>query len=71
MALLNMVYRGQLFPRRAFALAFEALLASLGERPACRAMVEILALAFKHSCEAELALRCKRSRRRRLAVSLR
>jgi transposase InsO family protein len=56
MALLNLVYRDQLFPRRAFALAFEALLAALGERPACRAMVGILALAHEHACEAELAL---------------
>jgi hypothetical protein len=56
MALLNLVYRDQLFPRRAFALAFDALLAGLGERPACRAMVGILALAFERSCEAELAL---------------
>src|ERR1700674_3561953 len=37
MALLNLVYRDQLFPRRVFALAFEALLGGLGERPACRA----------------------------------
>ena len=50
------VYRDQLFPRRAFALAFEALLAGLGERPACRAMVGILALAHERGCEAELAL---------------
>ena len=56
MALLNLVYRDQLFPRRAFALAFDALLAGLGERPACRAMVGILALAFERSCEAELAI---------------
>ena len=56
MALLNLVYRDQLFPRRAFALAFDALLAGLGERPACRAMVGLLALAFERSCEAELAL---------------
>jgi transposase InsO family protein len=55
MALLNLVYRDQLFPRRAFALAFEALLAALGERPACRAMVGILALAHERACEAELA----------------
>jgi transposase InsO family protein len=55
MALLNLVYREQLFPRRAFALAFEALLAGLGERPACRAMVGILALAHERGCEAELA----------------
>ena len=56
MALLNLVYRDQLFPRRAFALAFEVLLAALGERPACRAMVGILALAHEQACEAELAL---------------
>ena len=56
MALLNLVYRDQLFPRRAFALAFEALLAGLGERPACRAMVGLLALAHERACEAELAL---------------
>ena len=49
MALLNLVYRDQLFPRRAFALTFEALLAGLDERPACRAMVGILALA--HECQ--------------------
>jgi hypothetical protein len=56
MALLNLVYRDQLFPRRSFALAFEALLAASGERPACRAMVGILALAHERACEAELAL---------------
>jgi hypothetical protein len=56
MALLNLVYRDQLFPRRAYALAFEALLAALGERPACRAMVGILALAHERACEAELAV---------------
>jgi hypothetical protein len=56
MALLNLVYRDQLFPRRAYALAFEALLAGLGERPACRAMVGLLALAHERTCEAELAV---------------
>jgi hypothetical protein len=56
MALLNLVYRDQLFPRRAYALAFDALLAGLGERPACRAMVGLLALAHERACEAELAL---------------
>jgi transposase InsO family protein len=55
MALLNLVYRDQLLPRRAFALTFDALLAGLGERPACRAMVGILALAHERGCEAELA----------------
>src|SRR5208283_1609016 len=56
MALLNLVYRDQLFPRRAFALAFDALLAGLGERAACRTMVGLLALAHERACEAELAL---------------
>ncbi len=55
MALLNLVYRDQLFPRAAYALAFEALLAGLGERPACRTMVGLLALAHDRACEAELA----------------
>ena len=55
MALMNLVYRDQLFPRRAFSLAFEALLAALGERPACRTMVGILALAHEQACEAELS----------------
>src|SRR5664279_3352757 len=47
MALLNLVYRAQLFPRRTYALAFDALLAELGERSACRAMVGLLALATR------------------------
>ena len=70
MALLNLVYRDQLFPRRAFALAFDALLAGLGERPACRAMVGLLALAHERACEAELAARAaSRSRRWRSSRS--
>src|SRR5271166_2812957 len=56
---LNLVYRDQLFPRRAFALAFDALLAGLGERAACRTMVGLLALAHERACEAELALAVK------------
>src|SRR5450432_173304 len=56
MALLNLVYRDQLFPRRAYALTFDTLLAGLGERSACRAMVGLLALAFERSCEAELGV---------------
>ena len=55
MALLNLVYRDQLFPRVAYALAFEALLAGAGEKPACRTMVGLLALAHDRACEAELA----------------
>lgn len=55
MALLNLVYRDQLFPRRAYARAFEALLAKAGEKQACRTMVGLLALAHDRACEAELA----------------
>jgi hypothetical protein len=56
MALLNLVYREQLFPRRAYVEAFEALLARDGERCACRAMVGLLTLAHERACEGELAL---------------
>jgi hypothetical protein len=55
MALLNLVYRDQLFPRRAYRRAFEALLAATGEKRACRTMVGLLALAHERACEAELA----------------
>jgi transposase InsO family protein len=55
MALLNLVYRGQLFPRHAYQRAFEALLDGPGEKPACRTMVGLLALAHDRACEAELA----------------
>jgi hypothetical protein len=56
MALLNLVYRDQLFPRRAYAKAFEALLAETGKKIACRTMVGLLALAHERACEAELAI---------------
>ena len=55
MALLNLVYRDQLFPRAAYARAFEALLAGESEKRACRTMVGLLALAHDRACEAELA----------------
>jgi hypothetical protein len=55
MALLNLVYRDQLFPRRAYARAFAALLAKESEKQACRIMVGLLALAHDRACEAELA----------------
>jgi len=56
MALLNLVYREQLFPRRAYQRAFEALLANDSEKQACRIMVGLLALAHDRACEAELAM---------------
>ena len=55
MALLNLVYRDQLFPRPAYARAFEALCAEVGDRRACKVTVELLALAHDRACEAELA----------------
>jgi len=55
MALLNLVYRDHLFPRQAYARAFEALLAAGNERHACRTMVGLLALAHERACEAQLA----------------
>lgn len=55
MALLNLVYRDQLFPRRAYARTFEALLAAGSERQACATTVGLLSLAHERGCEAELA----------------
>ena len=52
---LNLVYREQLFPRRSYQRAFEALLAGDGEKQACRTIVGLLALAHDRACEAELA----------------
>src|SRR3954469_2406311 len=55
MALLNLVYREQLFPREAYRHAWDALIAKLPARNACRVMVGLLALAHDRACEAELA----------------
>jgi len=55
MALLNLVYRAQLFPREAYRLTFDRLIEAMAEKPACRLMVDILSLAHDRGCEAELA----------------
>jgi hypothetical protein len=55
MALNNLVYRDQLFPRPAFARAFETLQQTVGDKRACKVTVELLALAHDRGCEAELA----------------
>src|SRR6266545_3376913 len=55
MALPNLVYRDQLFPRQAYRKAFEALRAEVGDKRACQVTVELLALAHDRTCEAELA----------------
>src|SRR5260370_7502254 len=55
MALNNLVYRDQVFPRPAYARAFEALPESVGDKRACKSTVELLALAHDRGCEAELS----------------
>ena len=55
MALLHLVYRDQLFPRPAYARAFETMCVELGDKRACKVTVELLALAHDRACEAELA----------------
>jgi hypothetical protein len=50
----QVVYRDQLFPRPAYARAFEALHQSVGDKRACKLTVE-LPLAHDRGCEAELA----------------
>ena len=55
MALNNLVYRDQLFPRPAYRRTFEALCAEVGDKRACKVTVELLALAHDRTCEAELA----------------
>ena len=55
MALANLVYRDQLFPRPAYKRAFEALQERGDIRSACKVTVELLALAHERACEAELA----------------
>ena len=57
LALANLVYRDQLFPRAAYRRAFEVLRERGDERHACKVTVELLALAHEHACEAELAER--------------
>lgn len=54
-ALLNLVYRDELFPRQAFRRAWDALTAAETPNQACRVMVGLLALAHECACEAELA----------------
>ncbi|WP_292325816.1 IS21 family transposase [Mesorhizobium sp.] len=55
MALLNLVYRDQLFPREAYRRTFDMLMDRLPERQACRTIIELLAMAHERACESELA----------------
>ena len=50
------MYREQLFPREAYRQAWDAPIARLPARTACRTMVGLLALAHDRACEAELAI---------------
>lgn len=54
-ALLNLVYRDQVFPRTAYRRAWDRLIEVGPPRSACRTMVALLALAHEHACETELA----------------
>jgi hypothetical protein len=54
MALMGLVYRDSLFPRDAYRQMFEHLLDLLGERTACRTIIELLGIAHDRCCEAEL-----------------
>ncbi|MGB3625807.1 MAG: IS21 family transposase, partial [Henriciella sp.] len=55
MALMGLVYRDQLFSRRAFRDMFAVLLERTGDKQACRMTVDLLALAHDRGCDAELA----------------
>ena len=55
MALLNLVYRDQLWPREAYRQMFDHLCERLSERAACKMMVELLSIAHERACEAQLA----------------
>ena len=55
MALLNLVYRDQLFPRQSYRDTFDALLQAVTPREACRTIVQILAIAHERNCEGELS----------------
>jgi transposase InsO family protein len=55
MALLNLVYRDQLWPRDAYRHMFDHLCERLSERAACKLMVELLSIAHERGCEVQLA----------------
>jgi hypothetical protein len=55
MALPSLVYRDQLFPRDAYRRLYDAAMAALPEKAACRLVVGALALAHERGCEADLA----------------
>ena len=55
MALANLVYRNEVFPREEYRLCFETAVENLSQREACQLTVKLLCLAHDYSCEAQLA----------------
>ena len=55
-ALMNLVYRDELFPREEYKKCFELALSLVGRREACRMVVNLLVIAHEQSCEYQLAL---------------
>jgi len=55
LALENLVYRDELWPREAYRRMFDHAHERLGSRRACKLMVEMLSIAHERTCEAELA----------------
>jgi len=55
MALANLTYRDQLFPRTEYRRCWEALEGTMSRRLTCRVMVGLLWLAHSEACEADLA----------------
>jgi hypothetical protein len=56
MALLNLVYRDEIFPRAAYRRAWDRLIETGPAKTACKTMVALLLLAHEGTCEAELAI---------------
>ena len=54
-ALPGLVYRDQLFPRDAYRQLYDAAMAALPERTACKLVVGALAIAHERGCEADIA----------------
>lgn len=59
-AFANLIYRDALFPRTEYRRCWDALVATLPLRRACRLMVGLLWLAHERACEAELAAELER-----------
>ena len=55
MALANLVYRNEMFPREEYRRCFETVLETLSERAACQLTVKLLCLAHDYNCEDQLA----------------